>query len=68
MKHSLTTLKYNNISQVYPYKDLGNAKDYIIILLFFNATNVSDKSDKCRVKEAIVIYYAQIDYNSKTTW
>lgn len=30
--------------------------------------NVSDKSDKCRVKEAIIIYYAQIDYNSKTTW
>lgn len=32
VKHSLTTLKYNNISQVCPYKDLGNAKDYIIIL------------------------------------
>ena len=65
VKHNLTTLKYNNISQVCPYKDLGNAKDYIIILLFFNATDVSDKSDKCRVKEAIIIYYAQIDYNSK---
>lgn len=33
VKHSLTTLKYNNISQVCPYKDLGSAKDYIIILL-----------------------------------
>lgn len=32
VKHNLTTLKYNNISQVCPYKDLGNAKDYIIIL------------------------------------
>ena len=68
VRHYLTTLKYNNISQVCPYKDLGSAKDYIIILSSINATNVSDKSDKCRVKEAITVYYAQIDYNSKTTW
>lgn len=33
VKHNLTTLKYNNISQVCPYKDLGSAKDYVIILL-----------------------------------
>ena len=27
VKHNLTTLKYNNISQVCPYKDLGSAKN-----------------------------------------
>lgn len=41
VKHNLTTLKYNNISQVCPYKDLGSAKDYIIILLFLMQLHLS---------------------------
>lgn len=46
-------IKYNNISQVCPYKNLGSAKDYIIILTLLNATKDGrDKSvDKCRVKK-----------------
>lgn len=46
VKHSLTTLKYNNISQVCPYKDLGSAKDYIIILLFLMQPSAGDKPDR----------------------
>lgn len=46
VKHSLTTLKYNNISQVCPYKNLGSAKDYIIILLFLMQPNVCDKPEE----------------------
>lgn len=45
VKHNLTTLKYNNIRQVCPYKDLGSAKDYIIILLFLMQPVVSDKPE-----------------------
>lgn len=66
-KHNLTTLKYNNISQVCPYKDLGSAKDYIIILLFLMQPSAGDKPDRMQSQEEHnPIYYAQVktDYES----
>lgn len=51
VKHNLTTLKYNNISQVCPYKDLGSAKDYIIILLFLMQPSAGDKPDRMQSQE-----------------
>ena len=55
VKHSLTTLKYNNISQVCPYKDLGSAKDYIIILLFLMQPSAGDKPDRMQSQEKSII-------------
>lgn len=67
VRHYLTTLKYNNISQVCPYKDLGSAKDYIIILLFLMQPSAGDKPDRMQSQEKHnPIYYAQVktDANS----
>lgn len=61
VRHYLTTLKYNNISQVCPYKDLGSAKDYIIILLFLMQPSAGDKPDRMQSQEKHnPIYYAQV--------
>lgn len=60
VRHYLTTLKYNNISQVCPYKDLGSAKDYIIILLFLMQPSAGDKPNRMQSQEKHnPIYYAQ---------
>ena len=69
VRHYLTTLKYNNISQVCPYKDLGNAKDYIIILLFLMQPSAGDKPDRMQSqKKHNPIYYAQVKTDYESTW
>lgn len=69
MKHNLTTLKYNNISQVCPYKDLGSAKDYVIILLFLMQPSAGDKPDRMQSQEKHnPIYYAQVKTDYESTW
>ena len=69
MRHYLTTLKYNNISQVCPYKDLGSAKDYIIILLFLMQPSAGDKPDRMQSQEKYnPIYYAQVKTDYESTW
>lgn len=58
VKHSLTTLKYNNIS-----------KDYIIILLFLMQPSAGDKPDRMQSQEKHnPIYYAQVNTDYETTW
>lgn len=42
---------YNSISQVCPYKDLGNAKDYTIIILFLMQPSAGDKPDRIQSQE-----------------
>lgn len=39
------------MSQVCPYKDLGSAKDYIIILLFLMQPSAGDKPDRMQSQE-----------------
>ncbi len=69
VRHYLTTLKYNNISQVCPYKDLGSAKDYIIILLFLMQPSAGDKPDRMQSQEKHnPIYYAQVKTDYESTW
>ena len=69
VKHNLTTLKYNNISQVCPYKDLGSAKDYVIILLFLMQPSAGDKPDRMQSQEKHnPIYYAQVKTDYESTW
>lgn len=64
-----TTLKYNNISQVCPYKDLGSAKDYVIILLFLMQPSAGDKPDRMQSqKKHNPIYYAQVKTDYESTW
>lgn len=56
VRHYLTTLKYNNISQVCPYKDLGNA-------------SAGDKPDRMQSQEKHnPIYYAQVKTDYESTW
>lgn len=69
VKHNLTTLKYNNISQVCPYKDLGSAKDYVIILLLLMQPSAGDKPDRMQSQEKHnPIYYAQVKTDYESTW
>lgn len=42
------------MSQVCPYKDLGSAKDYIIILLFLMQPSAGDKPDRMQSQEVTI--------------
>lgn len=44
VKHSLTTLKYNNISQVCPYKDLGSAKVNFVKMNMYISKEVGNET------------------------
>lgn len=57
------------MSQVCPYKDLGSAKDYVIILLFLMQPSAGDKPDRMQSQEKHnPIYYAQVNTDYETTW